>query len=234
MWSIPQIVFSADEALSILSQIDCTLSPRSQVYNKIFRKWEAFRDDSAHYAIRLFTPHKPGQNDFAVANSLGTPDVEGFWYRYDDGMLIVGDERKKQEASVIDALDALRATFNSLERTLESAQESHPKQKSRFPDIDREISCLSRELLEPIDRADEWDAMTALRYDARKKAITKLLSKSPKTEAALLEAVDFPKSIAREVLGQMVRENSVTATRSTTDYGWIFSRNSQKTRAKSP
>ena len=223
IWAMPQYIFSVSEALGVLVQIDVTLNPRSQIYTKVLKKWETLRDDSAHYAHRLFQTPGAGKNSLSTSDDFGNVTIQGFSYRFDDDILFVGDEEKRQAASVVDALDALRAIYRALERKLDNNSERYPIVSKRDTDIERTLGYLARELDTDIDWANEADPWFECRYEERSKKILALVKKGSVTEKDLIHDSKLPKSIAFAVIGRMVREKELVSRRSEND-AWVFSR----------
>lgn len=233
VWALPQLIFSAVEALQVLSSSESSLGPRTQIYGKVIRKWEQFRDDSAHYAIRLFQVSS-ASHDFRIPiESFAGSAVQGFSYDYDSDMLSVGG-RSEQSMNLVDALDALRAIFRELKRKLDRNEKRFPQDSVRDYNIDRTITYYEKELDHNIDEFTEYDVWFDARRSDRVKQIKERLKKGGQSEEQLHIALALPRSILKRILGEMVRDKAVIGTRSGNEWHFTLSRSRSNSRGRRP
>ncbi|MGB8965540.1 MAG: hypothetical protein WCB99_07855 [Candidatus Cybelea sp.] len=228
--ALPMTVFTAIEALDVLSKLDMTLAPRTQLYQKLIRKWEPFRDDSAHFARRAFLVI-PGRHELkTLRDGKLCGGVAGFAYDFSSDQFCAGTV-DGQRVSVIDALDAIRAIYKDTERRLLREPTKYPQESLMDLDIDRTISFYDEHLDEDIDSLTEFDYLFDERFERRAKAILRVLEEGPRSEEDIVRAIRHaPRSITVRVLRLMGRDKMVNVTR--TENGWQFERSSFKASAK--
>jgi hypothetical protein len=169
--------------------------------------------------VRLFQ-NEPGKHNFTIPASDKAPKlVRGFAYEFDDDKLCVG-KVEGQSIYIIDALNALKAVFQDINRRFLNKPIEHPVYSQRDYNISQTIAEYERELDRDIDEFNEADAFFEERLAGRIKQIQSLLKKGSRSEEELLSQLG-PKSITKAVLGLMVRDRVVRATDS--DGTWCFS-----------
>jgi len=223
---LPLTVYTVVEALEVLAKLDTELLPRSQVHRKTLSKWQMYRDDSAHFALRAFlvAPNRHELKRFWNGELCGDAT---FGYDFESDSFCAGES---QSISVIDALDAIRAIYKDVERRLLRKEHKYPLASLMDADVSRTIASHDGLMDEDIDLCNEYDYLLYENFESRAASFLSMLEAGPKSEEDIYAATPLPRSIARSVLSQMARKDMIEATRISD--GWIFSRSSQNDAVK--
>lgn len=221
VFAIPLTVFSVVEALEALTLLDKKLAPRSQMYQKFVRKWEPYRDDSAHFARRAFLVPTSGRHELREYLDGELRFGASFSYGYETDQFCAGTV-PGQRISVVDALHAIRSLYKDTQRVLEQQPHKYPLQSVIDWDISRTIAYQNEILDEDIDADNERDYLFSERYESRAASILEFLKSGPKLEAEVYKATGLPRSITYAVLSRMAGVDK-TIRGDRTEAGWLLS-----------